>query len=455
MKDMELLQGAAMTFNGLFSPGKISPLLNDTADAITGANRYRSGVGLDLTEEGGRQYTDWAKTWAEQYERKREDNPCPQRSKTRKMLDQLLKFYESKLNLMASGTSEANNPELANDEGHFLIQTYIPQMNAKCFDRENWQKTEEYLKTFPLDILLESANHLHDMNVEFHKNRNDRTLSENKAKLEEIRQQKKELLGRVEGLYEKASRALDKNSPEMEAVATGLFGKREHLFAKDTGFIGPRGLQSIAERLRKEPVIESAHISLFEQSMEKFDTSRSFIFKKESPEHKQMRESAEKVQKNMKILDEGAIYDEKLKGKRKLTETERADLMQETYREIQELGKKAEQYIKHAAPGGKEPRTSAGKQRLAGAREMLEIAGMFKTNLEKDPAVQELTQGPKEKAKAAEAHHEPKVNNNKGPEAEFARIEKNFANFGYLSNASINDDKCLKEILSYKDSFNE
>ena len=37
----------------------------------------------------------------------------------------------------------------------------------------------------------------------------------------------------------------------------------------------------------------------------------------------------------------------------------------------------------------------------------------------------------------------------------FKLSQQHFANFGYLSNADINQDKCLKEILNNKDKFNE
>ena len=37
----------------------------------------------------------------------------------------------------------------------------------------------------------------------------------------------------------------------------------------------------------------------------------------------------------------------------------------------------------------------------------------------------------------------------------FKLSQQHFANFGYLSNADINEDKCLNEILNNKDSFNE
>ena len=37
----------------------------------------------------------------------------------------------------------------------------------------------------------------------------------------------------------------------------------------------------------------------------------------------------------------------------------------------------------------------------------------------------------------------------------FKLSQQHFANFGYLSNADINEDKCLKEILNNKDNFNE
>lgn len=37
----------------------------------------------------------------------------------------------------------------------------------------------------------------------------------------------------------------------------------------------------------------------------------------------------------------------------------------------------------------------------------------------------------------------------------FKLSQQHFANFGYLSNADINEDKCLNEILNNKDTFNE
>lgn len=37
----------------------------------------------------------------------------------------------------------------------------------------------------------------------------------------------------------------------------------------------------------------------------------------------------------------------------------------------------------------------------------------------------------------------------------FKLSQQHFANFGYLSNADINEDKCLNEILNNKDNFNE
>ena len=37
----------------------------------------------------------------------------------------------------------------------------------------------------------------------------------------------------------------------------------------------------------------------------------------------------------------------------------------------------------------------------------------------------------------------------------FRLSQQHFANFGYLSNADIKEDKCLKEILNNKDGFNE
>ena len=37
----------------------------------------------------------------------------------------------------------------------------------------------------------------------------------------------------------------------------------------------------------------------------------------------------------------------------------------------------------------------------------------------------------------------------------FKLSQQHFANFGYLSNADIKEDKCLNDILNNKDNFNE
>ena len=37
----------------------------------------------------------------------------------------------------------------------------------------------------------------------------------------------------------------------------------------------------------------------------------------------------------------------------------------------------------------------------------------------------------------------------------FKISKQHFANFGYLSNADINEDKCLQEILNNKDDYND
>lgn len=37
----------------------------------------------------------------------------------------------------------------------------------------------------------------------------------------------------------------------------------------------------------------------------------------------------------------------------------------------------------------------------------------------------------------------------------FRLSQQHFANFGYLSNADIKEDKCLNELLNSKDTFNE
>ena len=251
-KDMQPLIASANTFMELFPGEKSTEMYMNVVQEAGKVSRYKIGEGPELTEEGSKHYKDLAKNLAEQFRMQREENSLPRNSRTRSLMDQLLKFFEARLDLMAEGITGENNPELSNDEGAYLISTFVPQMNVNCLDRKNIEKTEEYLKTFPVDKLLENANHLHDMNVEFHKNRNDRTFPENKAKIEEIRQEKNKFLPRVENLHKIASSAVTGVNMEMEDATTGLFGKREYLFDQKTGFIGDRGLQAATNKLKRD-----------------------------------------------------------------------------------------------------------------------------------------------------------------------------------------------------------
>ena len=153
-----------------------------------------------------------------------------------------------------------------------------------------------------------------------------------------------------------------------------------------TGFIAHRGLGGVVGKLERDlSMAPSEQVEKFGNSLNKFNTSRASIFKKESDEHKAMREAAEKVQENMKKLQEGTTLDQKTGKPRPMTENEVTDLLKETRNSIKALNEKTDQYIAHATPNGKEPSTTAGKERLAGARELKELSGQLQAHFEKDP----------------------------------------------------------------------
>ena len=98
----------------------------------------------------------------------------------------------------------------------------------------------------------------------------------------------------------------------------------------------------------------------------------------ELSENKAMREATEKVQENLN----------KLKDSKNLSADERSRLKKETMDAIDKMDKMTDQYIRHASPNGKEPSTAAGKERLAGARELKEFSKSMKERFAADPDVQ-------------------------------------------------------------------
>ncbi|MBQ8116716.1 MAG: hypothetical protein IJ147_01430 [Lachnospiraceae bacterium] len=177
--------------------------------------------------------------------------------------------------------------------------------------------------------------------------------------------------------------------------------------------------QKAAERKEAEQKAsakaELTTMERFSSSLSRFNTARASIFKKESDEHKEMREAAEKLQESLEKLQKETVTEN---GKtREMTQKEMTALGVETHGLLKKLKEKTERYIAHATKNGRTPNTPAGKERLAGARELQGLFGRLQSEIFRDPMVEAHIAGEKL----------PKV-----AKADFARMEKKFTEFKSL-----------------------
>ena len=311
----------------------------------------------------------------------------------------LLNGQKAELSVICSGLPMgANSPYREKGQSHFLsIQA---QLDKDCFQPQNMENTEKALQEFQLDEFAERFNQIQKRQIDFERNKDQMMPAERRMAYQKLQDGKREMIKDVKELQAKTANP----SPEL---LTLFANKRSQL----DDFRGSRGMQGIVDDysldLMKTDVPQAAGM---DKAMEKFGTARAIVFKDESPEHKAMREAGEKLQANMKKLQDGTVTEEKevtarRKGQdgkiieetqkksvtRPITEREREGLLKETWTSMKELERKTNQYISHATKNGtKLPHTPAGKARLAGAMEVQKLNGQFKEHLGKEPALEKI-----------------------------------------------------------------
>lgn len=295
--------------------------------------------------------------------------------------NQVMQGFRADLDYFSKGHSVTQDKELEGP-GSIGLHNLVPNMNTDCFSPEKVQETEKTLQEYPLDQFVQLCNQVQSDHMEYEIGKEERSKSQNEALRNQMRERKQQLLSLSKDLQTKTA------NPTPEVVA--LFGNKDYLTSK-TGFIGHRGLGSVISGLEKDlGMVPEKEVKSLDDSLKRFNTSRSFIFKKESDAHREMREAAEKVQENMKLLNSGTIKDEKTGKERAMTEKEHSELMAKTHESMKLLEEKTDAYIASATKDGKTPNTPAGKERLAGARDMKQACADIRKSLGENPKMKEI-----------------------------------------------------------------
>lgn len=267
------------------------------------------------------------------------------------------------------------------ETAYWGLQTFLPQFNAEMLKAENADSLERALAQYPLDDFFKKGNEIQRLKNDYVNNRKHMSRDEKTAYRIKLDNLKEDMLEVCRDLYEKS---LD---PTPETLS--LFGKADQLTSVEKGFIGKRGLNHMIGELGRElartPILRK-HTDALDAALTKFSTARSGVFKKESDEHIRLRETAEKVRDNLKKLKNGMM--ETLDGPTPMNSEEKQKLLAETINKLNTLSKNADLYIGHREKNGKAPSTPAGKERLAGAKELKGLTSILQEVLNKEEQIE-------------------------------------------------------------------
>ena len=243
----------------------------------------------------------------------------------------------------------------------------------------NEARFEKILEEIPLDIFVEKAveHQKHHQDFELHKN--DMTATERRKARQNLNAEKRVLIELGKDLNQRLK------NPSQEVKNFFVNESQLDDVQTERGFGGMIG--AFSKDIQKVDVPEAGS---FDRSLEKFKTKRAAIFRQETETHRLMREQAETVQNNLKILQSGAIKDPATGNERAITYQEKVKLLKGTFSAINELDKKADAYIAASTKKGTTtPNTPTGKDRLAAAREIKVLTSQLKLSLTWDPTLQE------------------------------------------------------------------
>ena len=267
------------------------------------------------------------------------------------------------------------------ETGYWGLQTFIPQFNTDMMKPENAESFEKALAQYPLDEFFRKGNEIQRLKNDYVNNEKTMTQDEKDAYRVKMGNLKEDMLGLCRKLHGKS---LD---PTPETLS--LFGEPGQLTSVDRGFIGKRGLGrmigDLSSELARTPISQE-NTDALDAALAKFNTARSGIFKKESDEHIRLRESAEKIRDNLNKLKSG--MKDTPDGARPMTSDEKQDLLAETIDKLNTVSRNADAYIGHSEKNGKAPSTSAGKDRLDGARELKDLTNTLQDALMKEQQIE-------------------------------------------------------------------
>ena len=267
------------------------------------------------------------------------------------------------------------------ETGYWGLQTFIPQFNTDMMKPENADRFEKALAQYPLDEFFRKGNEIQRLKNDYVNNEKTMTQDEKDAYRVKMGNLKEDMLGLCRKLHGKSL----KPTPD----TLSLFGKPGQLTSVDSGFIGKRGLGrmigDLSSELARTPIPQE-NTDALDAALAKFNTARSGIFKKESDEHIRLRESAEKIRDNLNKLKSG--MKDAPGGARAMTSDEKQDLLAETIDKLNTVSRNADAYIGHSEKNGKAPSTSAGKDRLDGAKELKDLTNTLQDALMKEQQIE-------------------------------------------------------------------
>ena len=246
------------------------------------------------------------------------------------------------------------------------------------FEPQNLEKTDKAVAELGLLEFGQKALKLQEMHQSFELNKDIMSPADRRKAYAQILAAKKDMIK----LSEKMDQKLENPSEEVKY----LFVKQEQI----DDIRGPRCLKGLMEQYSADIMkVDLPQADKMSATLGKFNTSRAFVFKEESDEHKEMRLAAETVQKDMALLQSGIVKDSQTGEKRAMTQEEKEKAMQEAWKHVNTLQKKTDAYIAHATKNGtKTPNTPAGEARLAGAMEMKDLMAQYKEQLSVQPELQ-------------------------------------------------------------------
>ena len=375
-KDFNTLQAPLSNMLEVYDSPIIANLQQDFIEMMQMTPTFNAPGGNGaITKEGEQYYKEKARKFEQAIEDFEAQNPdrFKEAPNLRAFEKELFRLYKMDFQNIKKGISTKQEDELAS-VGYYGTHGLLPNFNFNLLKDTDPFVIETSLKQYPLHEYLKKGNDLQESYMDYIQNKDDRSERENAERWADIEKKKRDFL--------EISNQLSEKSKEPTADTLLLFGKPDYLVGKE-GFVGHRALETVINRLNDDlNVTAQKNLS---DSLKKFNTSRAFIFKSESGQHKDMREATEKVQENLKKLDNP-----------KLSDQERAKLKKETYDAIGKMNDMADAYIAHATKDGKTPNTPAGKQRLEGARELKTLAENLQKKFAAEPSVQMAISNEKE-----------------------------------------------------------